>query len=398
MKIGIVGNFDKEIKPNSQGGTEIFTYELSDQLAKSPDIESITVFGVGKNYFNNPKITFVPVLPEERVEFTQDNKFLANLSRERPDFDAELRFGIANKIVPILLSSDFDLVHDNSTSLVFTSLSNLFPMPILTTLHTNVLSPSVIIPYSLGLLDPKSKKQFFAAIAKHQEKFAKDNNINIDIIQTIYNGLDISYYSSNTQTLNNSYGLWLGRVKRKHDKGLKEAVMTAERAESNLRIVAKIDDQEFFDTEIKPNMGKYCTIVPNPQTLSEKNDLYGQASYFIYPVQWEEPFGLVFVEAMACGTPVIAFAKGAVPEVILDGKTGFVVNPSDDDIRGDWIIKKTGIEGLREAIEKIHSMPENEYLQMRKNCREHVEKNFTIKRMAEEYENVYKKILSRSSR
>jgi glycosyltransferase involved in cell wall biosynthesis len=267
-------------------------------------------------------------------------------------------------------------------------------MSILTTLHTNVLSPSVIIPYSLGLLNPKSKKQFFAAIAKHQEKFAQDNNININIIQTVYNGLDISSYSLNTQTLNNNYGLWLGRVKRKHDKGLKEAVITAEKAKSNLHIVAKIDDQEFFDTEIKPNMGKYCTIISNPQTLSKKNDLYGQASYFIYPVRWEEPFGFVFVEAMACGTPVIAFAKGAVPEVILDGKTGFVVNPSDDDIRGDWIIKKTGTEGLREAVERIHSMPENEYLQMRKNCREHVEKNFTIKRMAEEYENVYKKILS----
>lgn len=393
MKIGIIGNFDKEIKPNSQGGTEVFTYILSAQLAKSPDIESITVFGVGKNYFNNQKIQFVPILPEERIEFTKHHLFLQQLSIERPDFDAELRFGIANKIMRILLSADFDIIHDNSTSLVFTSLSNLLPMPIVTTLHTNVLSPSLIIPYSLGLLEPQSDKQYYVTIAKHQEKFAKDNRIKINIAQTIHNGINVKSYTSNIQTLNKGHGLWLGRVKRKHNKGLREAVLAAEMVKRNLHIAAKIDDQEFYAQDIEPNMGKYCLLIPSPETLNKKNGMYAQASYFLYPIQWEEPFGLVFLEAMACGTPVIAFAKGAVPEVILDGKTGFIVNPSDDDIRGNFLVKKTGIDGLCEAVERIYSMPKEKYRQMRKNCREHVEKNFTLEKMVDEYEKVYKKIL-----
>lgn len=99
------------------------------------------------------------------------------------------------------------------------------------------------------------------------------------------------------------------------------------------------------------------------------------------------------IEAMACGTPVVAYARGSVPEVIKDGETGFIVNPSDTDIRGNWIIKKTGIEGLCEAVERIYSMPEDQYRQMRRNCRAHVEKNFTVERMVDEYEKVYKEIL-----
>lgn len=101
------------------------------------------------------------------------------------------------------------------------------------------------------------------------------------------------------------------------------------------------------------------------------------------------------IESMACGTPVVAFARGSVPEIIKDGETGFIVNPSDDDIRGNWIIKKTGIEGLCEAVERIYSMPEKQYLEMRKACRAHVEKHFTVERMVDEYEKVYEEILAK---
>jgi glycosyltransferase involved in cell wall biosynthesis len=82
-----------------------------------------------------------------------------------------------------------------------------------------------------------------------------------------------------------------------------------------------------------------------------------------------------------------------VPEVIKDGETGFLVNPSDEDIRGNWIVKKTGIEGLSEAVMRVYAMSENDYKQLRRNCRAHVEKNFTVEKMVDEYEKVYEKIL-----
>lgn len=143
-------------------------------------------------------------------------------------------------------------------------------------------------------------------------------------------------------------------------------------------------------------MAKYSSIIKSPENLDEKQMIYGKAAYFLYPVQWEEPFGLVFLEAMTCGTPVIAFARGAVPEIIVDGVTGFIINPSDDDIRGDWIIKKTGVDGLREAIERISSLSKVNYEKMRQACRKHVEENFTVEKMVENYEKVYKKVIEAS--
>ena len=100
---------------------------------------------------------------------------------------------------------------------------------------------------------------------------------------------------------------------------------------------------------------------------------------------------------MSCGTPVVTFAKGSIPEIIKDGETGFIINPSDDDIRGNWIIKKTGIEGLCEAVERIYSMPEDRYKEMRQACRVHVENNFTIEHMVDQYVEVYKEILAKKT-
>ncbi len=133
----------------------------------------------------------------------------------------------------------------------------------------------------------------------------------------------------------------------------------------------------------------------NDLSLDQKIIFYKKAKCFLYPLMWDEPFGYIFLESMACGTPVVAFARGSVPEVVKDGETGFIVNSSPEDIRGNFVIKKTGIDGLCEAVERIYAMPEEEYRQMRGNCRGHVERNFTVERMVDEYEKVYEKILSK---
>jgi glycosyltransferase involved in cell wall biosynthesis len=100
----------------------------------------------------------------------------------------------------------------------------------------------------------------------------------------------------------------------------------------------------------------------------------------------------MFTEAMACGTPVITFSRGSAPEIVEDGKTGFLVNQSEEYIRGDFIIKKTGIEGLCEAVERMYALPENEYNEMRQNSHKHVEDNFTVEKMVDNYEQLYKKL------
>lgn len=103
------------------------------------------------------------------------------------------------------------------------------------------------------------------------------------------------------------------------------------------------------------------------------------------------------MEAMACGTPILAYARGAVPEIIEDGVTGFTVNSSDTDVRGDFIVKKTGEQGMLEAIERIYALPDDEYQAMRRACRKRVEEYFTAERMVTGYETLYKKILKERS-
>jgi glycosyltransferase involved in cell wall biosynthesis len=101
---------------------------------------------------------------------------------------------------------------------------------------------------------------------------------------------------------------------------------------------------------------------------------------FLVPIEKDEPFGLVMIEAMACGTPVIAFDRGSVSEIIEDKKTGFICPPDD-------------INCMIEAVKKIYQMPENEYINMRKACRKRVEQNFTIEKMVDSYEKIYQKVI-----
>ncbi|MGB2762611.1 MAG: glycosyltransferase, partial [Minisyncoccales bacterium] len=109
------------------------------------------------------------------------------------------------------------------------------------------------------------------------------------------------------------------------------------------------------------------------------------AKLLLLPIQWEEPFGLVMIEAMACGTPVIAFRRGSVPEIIKDGVTGFICKPNDLNL-------------MIKTVKKIYQMPEAEYKKMRHNCRRHVEKNFSVEKMVDNYEKVYYKILARQQK
>lgn len=391
MKIAITANFDKELNLNTKGGSELFTFLLSNELSKRASIDSIDVYGMGKNYFNNPKITFHSVLPKEAREYIKENQLLNQLYRTRKDFFTQFEAVLAVRLFRMLLDKNYDLIHNNSTSAVFNSLSSLLKIPIIATLHTNVESPSIIIPESLGFITQNKDNNFFVAISNFQKKSLMDTKLKI--VQTVYNGIDISNYSFSSDTPNNRLGFWIGRISQKHNKGLREAILAVNKLNKGLTIVPSIDDPDYYDKTIKPILTEKAKIISSEITIAQKNEYYKNSSFLLYPIMWEEPFGLIFLESMACGTPIIAFARGAVPEIIKDGITGFIVNPSDTDIRGDWIVKKTGIDGLCEAVEQIYTMPTDQYRQMRRNCRKRVEENFTIEKMVDNYEKVFYKIL-----
>ncbi len=234
----------------------------------------------------------------------------------------------------------------------------------------------------------KYKDSFYISISNNQRKDLPELNF----IKTIYNGIDINDFPFQEKP-NSDRMLFFARFSP--EKGAYEAIKTATITKRKLTLAAKVDssDLEYYQKN-KSLLENENIKFEGEVDKNQKAYYYENSKLLISPICWEEPFGLMFTESMACGTPVVAFARGSVPEIIKDGETGFIVNPSDDDIRGNWIIKKTGIEGLCEAVEQIYSMPEKQYLEMRRACRAHVEKHFTVERMVDEYEKVYQEILN----
>lgn len=224
----------------------------------------------------------------------------------------------------------------------------------------------------------KTKNQYLVSISDAQRKPAP----NLNWGGTIYNGIKLKPFSFNLKPKN--YLLFMGRLFKK--KGVDIAIKIALKLKEDLIIVGTLSDKKFWEKEIEPYLKrkniKYIGYIPH----SEIYKYYGEAKAFLMPIQWDEPFGLVMIEAMACGTPVVAFDRGSVREVIKHGKTGFIVKPFNKN-------GKPNIEDFAKSVKKLYQMPEKEYIKMRHNCRRHVENNFTVERMVDEYEKLYYKIL-----
>lgn len=189
--------------------------------------------------------------------------------------------------------------------------------------------------------------------------------------------------------------MWAGRAIP--EKGIDTVIAVAEivKQQSRLFGILRKEHQEWLQKTVLDKLyyteSSFETGRDRFQLITE----FQTSKLFLFPVTYEESFGLVLIESLSCGTPAVAYAKGSIPEIIQDGATGFIVNSSDDDIRGNWIIKKTGVAGLQEAVERIYEMPDNEYRAMREACRKHAEQNFTIEKMTEKYVKTYMKLIAK---
>ena len=186
---------------------------------------------------------------------------------------------------------------------------------------------------------------------------------------TVYHGLPTT--SLELRERPGKYLAFLGRISP--EKGLDDAIAIARRTGVELKIAAKIDraDQVYFDTVIKPLLKGPGVEFIGEIGHSEKNDFLGGALALLTPVQWPEPFGLVMIEAMACGTPVIGYPRGSVPEVIEDGVSGFIVR------------------GVQQAADAVQAVP----ALSRKRCRDYFERRFSAARMCEDYLAIYRRLL-----
>lgn len=204
----------------------------------------------------------------------------------------------------------------------------------------------------------------------------------------VHNGirLDEATFVANSQFP--AYLVWMGRFSE--NKGVLDAIDAARRAKETLFLVGfeEKGQEEYFQKVKHLADGSKIRIIDKFVSGQKKYSFLGNAKAFLFPIHWEEPFGLMMPESMACGTPVIAYNRGSVPDIVKDGFTGFIIDPDEQDRpgRGTWAIKEKGIAGLVKAVKKIGEID-------RSSCRKHVEENFTVEKMVDNYERVYEKII-----
>ena len=251
-------------------------------------------------------------------------------------------------------AEEFDIIHNQFDFLPLTY-SGLVQTPLLTTIH-GFSSPKILPVYK-----KYNRHAYYVAISD------ADRSPDLDYIATIYHGIPIEDYPFRDDP--DDYLLFLGRIHP--DKGAYEAIQVAQRAGVPLVIAGIVQDEEYFQRQIAPYVDGVQIRYVGPVGMPEKGELLGHARALLHMINFDEPFGLSVVEAMAAGTPVIAIDRGSMPELIRDGETGFLVATKEDAVES-----VRGIDGID-----------------RRKCRTWVEKRFTQARMVEEYLKVYKMIL-----
>ena len=374
MRIALIAPLEESIPPKYYGGIEWIVYYLAHILGKKG--HEVDLYATG----DSAQESFFSLIPIVNQGLRTLPPFSQNIHlRESAKW-----LGIS-KIIELISRKKYDIVH-NHASWRMLNFGNLIIPRIITTHHS---------PLSLNYQQHTflSFKEYpHVSISLNQRKDLPELNY----VSNIYNGTDIHEYTFfENQNSQSAHIAFLARMSP--EKGGIDAALAAEKSNRVLRVAAKVDeiDKEYFKA-FEPHINKKTVIFEKEVNKLTKLKHLQTARCLLAPIKWEEPFGLMFTESMACGTPVIAYSRGSAPEIVQDGISGFLVNQSSEYIRGDFIIKKTGIEGLHEAIERIYTMPEAQYEEMRRNCRKHVEKNFTVEKMVDQYEALYKEIIAKN--
>lgn len=257
-------------------------------------------------------------------------------------------------------SEGFDIIHNHAGEPVM-ALARFARAPMLTTMHC-LITPDTRIVWDRydGYYNTISHAQLKTVPPLARAKYAG----------VVYNAIDVASFPLTTKK--DDYLLHLNRIAP--EKGTHLAIEVARRAGRRLVIAGKVDraDQDYYDNVVKPMLDGPDVEFVGEADARTKRELYARAACVLMPICWEEPFGLTMAEAMACGTPVIAFARGAAPEIVVDGETGFLVHD---------------MASMLDAIGRIDEIDPAR-------CRQHVEAHFDVPVMVESYLGVYHRILA----
>ena len=341
MRIAQVAPLIESVPPKHYGGTERIVSYLTEELVRAG--HDVTLFGSGDS------VTQARLIPGCRDSLRLNKQCVDHLAHHLVMIDRVLEH-----------ARDFDVIHFHIDYLHFPA-SRYLRVPHITTLHGRLDLPDLIPVYD------RFRDVPVISISNAQRQPLPSANW----VATIYHGLPQELFRFQPNPGN--YLAFLGRICR--EKRADRAIEIAKRAGMPLKIAAKVDpvDRRYFKRVVEPLLQQSHVEWIGEISDREKNDFLGNAHALLFPIDWPEPFGLVMIEAMACGTPVIAYDGGAVSEVIKEGQTGFIA------------------KNLEDAAEAVHRVPELS----RAHCRKVFEKRFTVTRMARDYVKIYKRMIDR---
>jgi len=340
MRIAQIAPLWERVPPPKYGGTELVASLLTDELVRRG--HEVTLFASG------------------------DSMTLAELEAVHPRAlrldDSVKEYGIYEMLQLSTVydrADEFDVIHSHMGCSAL-SYSKLVKTPTVHTLH--------------GIFTPDNERMFkhaknqpFVSISHSQ----REPRLGMNCVATVYNGIDTDSYTFHPQPSDPPYLAFLGRLSP--EKGTHLAIDIAKRTGWHLKIAGKIDpvDVEYYETVLKPHIDGTQIEYLGEANHQQKNVLMGNAVATLFPITWREPFGLVMVESMASGTPVIAMELGSTSEVIVHGKTGFLCH---------------GVDEFVAALDQVATID-------RRLCREHVVSHFSVQRMVDGYEAVYQQLI-----
>ncbi len=359
MKIAHIAPPWIAIPPKNYGGTEVVIYNLvEEQVAQGHDV---TLFAPGDAKTSAKLVSFFP----------------RSLIGSGVPWESHLKsYYHLYKSVEYIKSHQFDIIHTH-----ISSSSDLFIFPLVAHLETSILATlHSRFPFDRVQLWTGDADDYYMEwvtsmpMVAISERAREEAHYPIKFVGVVHHGLPIKQFQPTVAQPEN-YLVWLGRMVP--EKGAHLAIEAARAVDMPLILAGTIDRHvtesvEYYEHTIKPHIDGNCVKYIGPVNMQEKVDLLSRAKAFLNPITWEEPFGMVMIEAMATGCPVIAFARGAAPEIVVHNKSGYLVHSLDEMIQ---------------YIHKIDALD-------RKIVRAHVAQNFSVGTMADKYMRLYKKIRS----
>jgi glycosyltransferase involved in cell wall biosynthesis len=338
MRIAQVAPLYESVPPRFYGGTERIVSYLTEELVRQG--HEVTLFASGDS------VTTATLVPPCEKSL-----------RLSPDCMDPLAYHAILYDEVLSRKDQFDILHFHTDYSHFPFSKNL-ELPVVTTVHGRLDIPDLLPLYR------HFREMPVVSISMAQREPLDD----VNWVGNVYHGIPRDLHKLQNQP--GDYLAFLGRISP--EKRPDRAIRIALRSGMKLKIAAKIDrvDREYFDSQIKPLLRRPGIEFVGEINEAEKSSFLGGARAYLFPIDWPEPFGLSMIEAMACGTPTVAFNCGSVPEVIKDGVAGYIVESEEEAVR---------------ALDRVG-------LLNRGTCRKVFEENFTVHRMAENYLAIYRRL------